>query len=75
MIRVQALHLNMMGSMPALSNVGLLLGSLWPSLLLPADKVHLVYPLKEKFGILLRETGYMHLQATKPDTVGILRRK
>ena len=28
-----------------------------------------LFPLKEKFGFLLRETGYMHIQATKPDTV------
>ena len=40
-------------------------------MLLPADKVNLVYPLSQSLGFILRETGYMHLQATKPDTVGI----
>jgi len=30
-----------------------------------------VIPIKEKFGFLLAETGYMHIQATKPDTVGV----
>ena len=28
------------------------------------------YPLSTLYGILLRELGYMHLQATKPDSVG-----
>ncbi|UXI20891.1 propionyl-CoA carboxylase beta chain [Sarcoptes scabiei] len=29
-----------------------------------------MFPLKEKFDFSLRESGYMHLQATKPDTIG-----
>nr|WOK42675.1 juvenile hormone epoxide hydrolase 1 [Diaphanosoma celebensis] len=69
--RIKGLHLSMLGFSNLGSNIGLGLGSLWPTMLLPADKVDLVYPLKEKFGFVLRETGYMHLQATKPDTVGI----
>lgn len=52
------------------SNIGLMLGSLWPTLLMPADKVHLVYPLGAKFTHIIQETGYLHLQATKPDTIG-----
>lgn len=28
-----------------------------------------VFPLSEKFFFLLQETGYMHIQGTKPDTV------
>lgn len=33
--------------------------------------MELLYPLKEKvFHSLLRESGYMHIQCTKPDTVG-----
>ncbi len=27
--------------------------------------------MSEKFGFLLAETGYMHIQGTKPDTVGV----
>ena len=27
-------------------------------------------PVSEDFPFLLQETGYMHIQATKPDTVG-----
>lgn len=33
--------------------------------------MQLMYPLKEKvFYSLIRESGYMHIQCTKPDTVG-----
>lgn len=39
-------------------------------MLMPSDKTHLVYPLLSKYAFVLQETGYMHLQATKPDTVG-----
>jgi hypothetical protein len=29
-----------------------------------------VYPLGQHFADILEESGYMHLQATKPDTLG-----
>jgi hypothetical protein len=33
--------------------------------------MELLYPFKEKiFYSLMRESGYFHIQATKPDTVG-----
>ena len=33
--------------------------------------IELLYPYKEKvFYSLMRESGYLHIQATKPDTVG-----
>lgn len=33
--------------------------------------MELMYPVKEKiFYTLMRESGYMHIQSTKPDTVG-----
>jgi len=53
------------------ANLKLILGSLWPSMLMPSDKVHLVYPLLPKYAYILQETGYAHLQATKPDTIGM----
>lgn len=30
-----------------------------------------MYPFKREFMFLIQETGYFHLQATKPDTIGI----
>nr|KAF6399709.1 epoxide hydrolase 1 [Molossus molossus] len=32
--------------------------------------MELMYPLKKIFFSLIRESGYMHIQSTKPDTVG-----
>ena len=29
-----------------------------------------IYPLKDTFKFFLEESGYYHIQATKPDTVG-----
>ncbi|CAG5080810.1 Similar to EH2: Juvenile hormone epoxide hydrolase 2 (Ctenocephalides felis) [Cotesia congregata] len=45
--------------------------SFFPSLLLPKEDHHLLYPMKKHFFKTLLETGYLHIQATKPDTVGI----
>nr|CAH7739746.1 unnamed protein product [Callosobruchus chinensis] len=33
------------------------------------DHYDRVFPIKEKTGYKLRETGYLHIQATKPDTI------
>ncbi|KAI5634357.1 alpha/beta hydrolase fold domain-containing protein [Phthorimaea operculella] len=61
-------HTNMpVSSMPK-STIKLLLGSLVPFLFKHAEKV---YPLKESLSYLVRESGYFHLQATKPDTIGV----
>jgi len=68
--RITGLHLNMVGGTPGAGNLVLGLGSFWPSMLMPSDKAHLVYPLLPKYGFILQETGYLHIQATKPDTVG-----
>ena len=64
------LHVNMAVVNTPASNIGLFLGSLWPTLLVPADKVDAFFPLGPKFLHVLQESGYLHIQATKPDTVG-----
>ncbi|XP_072946238.1 juvenile hormone epoxide hydrolase-like [Epargyreus clarus] len=46
-----------------------ILGSIWPTLV--ADNVDKMYPLTDKVSYMLEETGYLHLQGTKPDTIGI----
>lgn len=53
-----------------ISNVKLLLGSLFPSLIMEERHINRVYPLKDLFSYIIRESGYFHIQATKPDTVG-----
>ncbi|CAH0687035.1 unnamed protein product [Chilo suppressalis] len=48
-----------------------LLGSIYPPLVVDSKQANRMYPPSEKFSFLLEETGYFHIQATKPDTVGV----
>lgn len=45
-------------------------GAIFPSLFVTEKEAKLFYPLTGKFADLLLESGYFHLHATKPDTVG-----
>jgi len=47
-------------------------GMFFPSLVFnnPENDYNKMFPFLDKFYFLLRESGYMHLQATKPDTIG-----
>ncbi|XP_047479499.1 epoxide hydrolase 1-like [Penaeus chinensis] len=68
---VMGVHLNMFGSMTAGAIAKLVLGSILPAgFLVAAKDQDKVYPLGETSRWLLSETGYAHIQATKPDTVG-----
>ncbi|XP_075228516.1 juvenile hormone epoxide hydrolase 1-like [Lycorma delicatula] len=53
------------------SNLKYILGSFWPSLIASENEVNKMYPLQKHYGFLLEESGYFHIQATKPDTVGV----
>ncbi|XP_002740928.1 epoxide hydrolase 1-like [Saccoglossus kowalevskii] len=64
-------HTNFPNGQPSLYPVRLAIGSVFPSLVgLDAEDVNRIYPVFDKLKLLLRETGYAHLQATKPDTAG-----
>lgn len=71
---VKGLHLNMLlvnkGGLGML--ISLLLGRYLPWLVgMTSEDVKRVYPYFEKnVYAMLRESGYLHIQATKPDTVG-----
>lgn len=69
---VKGLHLNMAFIVRNTYTLSLLLGQRFGRLLGYTEKdIERIYPLKEKvFYSILRESGYMHIQATKPDTVG-----
>lgn len=69
---VKGLHLNMAFISRSLYNLVPLLGQRFGRFLGYTEKdVELLYPYKEKvFYNIMRESGYMHIQATKPDTVG-----
>ncbi|KAM3962230.1 juvenile hormone epoxide hydrolase-like protein 3 [Aphomia sociella] len=53
-----------------LANVYTILGSFWPSLIVEEELKSRMYPLGAHFQKNLEESGYMHIQATKPDTIG-----
>ena len=68
--KVRGLHLNMIAVNTPSANLKLIVANLVPSLVLEKKDYSKVIPIKERFGVLLKESGYMHIQATKPDTVG-----
>ncbi|XP_050348849.1 juvenile hormone epoxide hydrolase-like [Nymphalis io] len=63
-------HTNMPVSIRLISNLKYFLGSLFPSLVVEDKYRHRMYPLSDTLPYLMRESGYYHLQATKPDTIG-----
>ncbi|KAG3258008.1 epoxide hydrolase 1, transcript variant X2 [Ictidomys tridecemlineatus] len=69
---VKGLHLNMAFVARNLSNLTLLLGQRFAGFLGFTERdVELMFPWKDKiFYNITRESGYLHIQATKPDTVG-----
>ncbi|CAL8103891.1 unnamed protein product [Orchesella dallaii] len=52
-----------------ISTVKSFLASAIPSLFTTPDEAKHLIPFSETFSFLVRESGYMHIQATKPDTV------
>ncbi|KAM8859497.1 epoxide hydrolase 1 isoform 1-T1 [Spinachia spinachia] len=70
---VKGLHLNMIQSKMGLSGMfSLVIGSYLPFLVgFSREDVRRLFPFFEKnVWSILRETGYFHIQATKPDTAG-----
>ncbi|CAG2179304.1 unnamed protein product [Oppiella nova] len=71
--KVRGIHVTMaVNQWKGIPLLKMLLGSYFPSLVLDnTDRDYKkIYPLSEKFSTALRESGYFHIQATKPDTVG-----
>ena len=46
------------------------LAALKPSLFIDEQYTDFYFPLGAKFANIIEETGYMHIQSTKPDTIG-----
>ncbi len=46
------------------------IASFYPSYFVSKEHENFFFPLAEKWQNLVLETGYFHLQATKPDTIG-----
>ena len=71
---VLGVHLNMYPApRNALGMIKQILSGYFPSLFLKESEVPRMTPTWSVFVKLIRESGYMHLQASKPDTIGNLR--
>lgn len=68
--KILGLHSNMCFVNTLLSNLKLFLASFYPSAIVDEKFQSRIYPLSTMFSNIIMESGYMHLQATKPDTVG-----
>lgn len=68
---VKGLHTNMCFSNTIWAKLKHVFGVLWPSLIVEKRNEHKLYPLSDYLANILREFGYMHIQATKPDTIGM----
>lgn len=49
----------------------LMISAVFPSLLVEKEHVARIYPVGHHLSHIMEESGYMHIQATKPDTIGI----
>lgn len=67
---VMAYHSNFCTISTPLSIMKWLLSSFWPSLVIPTEYESFVYPVGQKFAQFIEFSGYFHIQATKPDTIG-----
>ncbi|XP_066249914.1 juvenile hormone epoxide hydrolase-like [Euwallacea similis] len=65
-----AIHRNWCITMP-LFEWRTYVGALYPSLFFTPKEITKLYPISEQFTSLMMITGYFHIQATKPDTVGV----
>ncbi|KAI1696849.1 alpha/beta hydrolase fold domain-containing protein [Ditylenchus destructor] len=70
--RVFGVHLNMAFLMPnkVIPFLHSVVGSIVPQLVFSAPEFA-DYSMKKDFMLLLKESGYFHIQASKPDTVGV----
>ncbi|XP_045455131.1 juvenile hormone epoxide hydrolase-like [Melitaea cinxia] len=64
-------HSNMAFLMKPTYTLSTFIGALYPPLVVEAAARDRIYPLFDFYAHLIEETGYMHIQSTKPDTVGV----
>ncbi|XP_061705568.1 juvenile hormone epoxide hydrolase-like isoform X1 [Cydia pomonella] len=64
-------HNNLPVATSSKANLLTLLGSLYPPLIVDSHLQDRMYPLSKIIAYQLEEFGYSHIQATKPDTLGV----
>ncbi|XP_017770299.1 PREDICTED: juvenile hormone epoxide hydrolase 1-like [Nicrophorus vespilloides] len=68
---VKGIHSNMCLNLNHITYIKLFIASLYPTLFMTDEEAKLTYPSSSLMSKVLLETGYSHLQATKPDTLGV----
>lgn len=63
-------HGNMCMTLGTLGNIKTTIASFYPSYFIEDKYIDWYFPIFPKFKELIMESGYMHIQATKPDTIG-----
>lgn len=63
-------HSNMCSSLSPLAYIKGFIASFYPSLFIPDEFKDFVFPQSRTFAYVIEESGYFHIQATKPDTIG-----
>ncbi|KAL0860664.1 hypothetical protein ABMA27_010009 [Loxostege sticticalis] len=64
-------HSNMLFTQNKCAQMMVFFGAYFPSFVVESHLASRLYPLADFFAYALEEFGYFHLQATKPDTVGV----
>ncbi|XP_071517142.1 juvenile hormone epoxide hydrolase 1-like [Panulirus ornatus] len=68
---ILGVHVNMMSSNTVGTMLKLIAGTILPAgTVVDKKDEKKLYPFWKHFSMIVRETGYMHIQATKPDTIG-----
>ncbi|XP_055544373.1 juvenile hormone epoxide hydrolase 1-like isoform X2 [Wyeomyia smithii] len=67
---VKGIHLNMCGLQSTSAMLKTFIASFMPSVFIEKEYVDFYFPALPKLKEIIIESGYMHLQATKPDTIG-----
>ncbi|XP_072764444.1 juvenile hormone epoxide hydrolase 1 [Anoplolepis gracilipes] len=68
--KILGVHMNMCSTLDRSATFWWLLGTLVPQLVVENQYYSRMYPLSDHMSRLLEESGYMHIQASKPDTIG-----
>ncbi|XP_054009276.1 juvenile hormone epoxide hydrolase 2-like [Hylaeus anthracinus] len=69
--KVIGMHNNMCTSLGPRDLFWYIVGSYLPWLVIENEQDKEFYPVSKFLGFLVQESGYFHIQATKPDTVGV----
>lgn len=65
-----AVHSNMCGALGPTSSLKLIIASFFPSYFVTPEQMPFHFPVAPILAEVIEETGHLHIQSTKPDTIG-----